>query len=326
MEVVSYSTFNSDCGCPKPHAQAVDAEGQALCSGDVCRYLHYYSPPQNGERPKFLVTEANGVGHKNYPCTNHRALIRDVRMHPFHSPFLLSTHSFQLLRDIPPLPSSPLHENDERLQRIYTDAATRLVLSYVPGAEQVKVFDQTVRRASTSIKQNRPVRKVHVDQTPTAAALRAKRHLSAQDAEQVEQGRLRLRIINVWRPLVGPVTDHPLCLAESASVPESDLVEVDHVYHDRIGQTYAVRAGGVENNAPHETQYAHRFWYLSSMNVTDAWLIQIFDSVRDALDRRLRCPHASFEFLEEGSSCGQQSQREGKLRASVEVRCLVLGG
>jgi hypothetical protein len=319
MDTGSYSTVNAECGCPEPHDQAVDDESQPPWTGDVCRHLHYYSPPLNNERPKFIVTESNGVGYKNYPCINHPVLIRDLRMHPSHLPFLLSTHSFQLLRNIPPCAAEIL--DDEHMQEIYTASAAQIVLAHVPGARSVTVFDQTFRRASTSIKQNRPVRKVHVDQTPNAAKLRAKRHLSPQEADEVEQGKLRLRIINVWRPLAGPVVDHPLCLAESSSVAEEDLVEVDHRYVDRVGQTYAVRK-------PSQPGSAHRFWYLSAMEITDIWLIQCFDSSRDTLGRRLRCPHASFEFLEERTTncCGQQSRREGRQRASVEVRCLVLGG
>jgi len=309
----------------------VPTPGAPIASGDVYRLLHFYSPPPNHEAPVFRVTEANGVGHKNYPCLECRVLIRDVRHH-YDSrhrpiPFILASHGFQLLRNVRRPTSAEAHDaaapssasmDEEGMKKLYGDAAVRQIFEHVPGAQKVIVFDQTVRRAAATTLLNRPVRKVHIDQTPQAAMLRAKRHLDPKDSAAVESGALRLRIINVWRPLSGPVSDHPLCMAESMSVPEDDLVAVDHVYHDRIGQTYAVRFRPPALGA----EQSHRFWYFSNMEVTDVWLIQCFDSKRDGCNRRVRCPHASFELFESPGT----GNAEGMQRESIEVRCLVLGG
>ena len=263
--------------------------------------------------------EANGVGSKNYPCSSHPALIRDVRAHPDRAPFRLSVESFKLLRDLPPPPNVDI-TNDDQVKAVYSEVAKQLVLAHVPGIQEVVVFDQTVRRASADAKLSRPVKKVHVDQSFNAGFLRAEAHLPKEQADAVRQGRLRLCIINVWRPLRGPICDHPLCLAESPSIPDSDLVEIDHLYHHRKGETYHCRYRGVTD---------HRFWYLSSMETSDVWMIQCFDSMLDRHGRRRRCVHASFEMIESSDgSCESNAQgcQEGNSRESVEVRCLVLGG
>ncbi|KAF7545183.1 hypothetical protein G7Z17_g9365 [Cylindrodendrum hubeiense] len=285
--------------------------------GDVIRPLHFFSPPPNNERPVFTVTESNGVGFKNYPCSSHLVLIRDVRRHPNRATFRLAIESFALLRLQPQPPGVDLSDDDQ-VQAAYSLAARELILTHVPGAQNVFVFDRTIRRASATAKLNRPVKKVHVDQSARAAILRAQQFLPEKQTEAVKQGKLRLRIINVWRPLRGPITDHPLCLAESPSVEEENLIKVDHIYPHREGETYHCRYRGMTD---------FRFWYLSAMETTDVWMIQCFDSVKDSHGRRRRCAHASFEMVEtdpEGDIVSQAS--EGRLRESIEVRCLVLGG
>ncbi|KAH7141250.1 hypothetical protein B0J13DRAFT_54774 [Dactylonectria estremocensis] len=292
----------------------------ALQGGDVIRPLHFFSPPPNNEKPSFTVTEPNGVGFKNYPCSSHPVLIRDVRGHPRHEPFSLGVESFALLHSQPCPPGVDI-SNDDQVRDAYTDEAKALAMAHVEGVESVHIFDSTIRRASAAAKMNRPVKKVHVDQSARAAILRAQQFLPAEQVEAIEQGKLRLRIVNVWRPLRGPITDHPLCLAESPSVPEDDLVSVDHIYPQGDGETYHCKYRGMTD---------HHFWYLSAMEVTDVWLIQCFDSVRDSHGRQRRCAHASFEMIETdpgGEGEGAVAQiLEGRLRESIEVRCLVLGG
>lgn len=289
-----------------------------LQGGDVIRPLHFFSPPPDNEKPTFTVTESNGVGFKNYPCSSHLVLIRDVRGHPHRAPFRLGVESFALLRLQPQPPGVNLSDEDQ-VRKAYSQAARELVETYIPGAEDVIVFDRTIRRASATAKLNRPVKKVHVDQSARAAVLRAEQYLPAEQAQAIKQGKLRLRIINVWRPLRGPITDHPLCLAESPSVTEEDLIKVDHIYPHREGETYHCRYRGMTD---------FRFWYLSAMEATDVWMIQCFDSVRDSEGRRRRCAHASFEMIEPhpGEEDGAPMASEGQLRESIEVRCLVLGG
>lgn len=309
LDMESQGSTNMQRTYSNPLPETLDQPSSASISspgGDRIRPLHFYSAPPDGQKPFFKVTEANGVGFKNYACSSHPVLIRDVREHPTQRPFRLSVESFKLLRGLPAPPDIDISDDDQ-VKVAYSEIAKQLVRAHVPGVQDVVVFDQTVRRASADAKLNRPVKKVHVDQSFNAGFLRAQEHLPKEQADAVLEGKLRLRIINVWRPLHGPISDHPLCLAESASVPDSDLVEIDHIYHSRKGETYHCRYRGVTD---------HRFWYLSSMETSDGWMIQCFDSQLDPQGRRRRCVHASFEMIESNhDSCEVNGfSEEGKSR------------
>lgn len=47
-------------------------------------------------------------------------------------------------------------------------------------------------------------------------------------------------IHSVWRPLVGPIEDHPLAVADYRSVKPEDLVATDLLYPGHTGETYSV--------------------------------------------------------------------------------------
>jgi len=72
---------------------------------------------------------------------------------------------------------------------------------------------------------------VHVDQTPEAGISRVERHMREESQRLL---RTRVQIVNVWRPLVGPVVDSPLgvCHAESLNW-DKDLVVGKLLYRDR---------------------------------------------------------------------------------------------
>ena len=51
----------------------------------------------------------------------------------------------------------------------------------------------------------------------------------------------RVRIINVWRPLKGPVQCTALAFADSKAVSDEALISVEHRYLDRTGETLPVK-------------------------------------------------------------------------------------
>ena len=77
-------------------------------------------------------------------------------------------------------------------------------------------------------------------------------------------------IVNVWRPIRGPLRDAPLAVCDATSVVFSDFVPSDLVYRDRTGETYRVTY-----NPP------HRWFYVPEMRVDEAILIKCFDSAED---------------------------------------------
>lgn len=120
------------------------------------------------------------------------------------------------------------------------------------------------------------------------------------DAPELLKG--RYRIINVWRPLNGPVYSHPLAFADTSTVHDEDLVGVEHRYPNRTGETAAVKFD--------EDQ---KFYYWSGMENDERLFLLCFDS--DVEGRRV--PHTA--FVDHRTPDGAPG------RESIEVRALVFG-
>lgn len=177
----------------------------------------------------FEVTDPSGAGRKNYGHNPMPVLIRDIR--GCETQFSPMQHSFAAISE--DQPEIIDLENVEDVKERYSLGAVNSIVKHVPASEKVVVFDSTIRRASPKEKLCRPVRKVHIDQTPQGVLQRIRKHLSDHEAAEMQAGRLRVRLINVWRPLSGPVVDHPLAVAESLTINDVDLVEVKHVYPEK---------------------------------------------------------------------------------------------
>jgi hypothetical protein len=92
--------------------------------------------------------------------------------------------------------------------------------------------------------------------------------------------RRRFAVINLWRPIQGPLEEAPLALCDASSVASQDLIPSALVYPDRVGETY-----GVVHNP------RHRWFYFPNQQRDEALLIKCYDSD----ERRARfTPHGSF--------------------------------
>jgi hypothetical protein len=126
------------------------------------------------------------------------------------------------------------------------------------------------------------------------------RDLLPEEAEELLRG--RVQVINLWRPLFGPLRDFPLAVADARSSTPDELVPSDLVYRDRVGETYSVRYSP-----------RHRWFYVPDMQPDEALLLKCFDS---ALDGRARfAPHTAFQDPTAGPNV--------RPRASIELRALV---
>src|SRR5262245_27639837 len=107
--------------------------------------------------------------------------------------------------------------DDEEVTRIYYAEAEAL-LKRLTGADRVHVFDHTVRRRIPGSEDRRsdaprqPVPRVHVDHTEMSGPQRV-RDLLPDEAEQLLHG--RVQIINLWRPIRGPLRDAPLAVCDA---------------------------------------------------------------------------------------------------------------
>jgi len=112
----------------------------------------------------------------------------------------------------------------------------------------------------------------------------------------------RVQVINLWRPIRGPLRDAPLAVCDASSVAPGDLVPSDLVYQNRVGETY-----GVTYNP------AHRWFYVPEMQPDEALLLKCFDS---EVDGRARfAPHTAFE--------DPTAPADVLPRESIEIRTLV---
>ena len=175
------------------------------------------------------------------------------------------------------------------------------------GAHRVLIFDHTIRRRLPGQCENspgarQPVARVHVDQTDLSGVERVRRHLP-DEADSLLAG--RVRIVNLWRPIRGPVLDHPLATADGGSLAPPDLVATDLLYPERTGETYSVTFNP-----------AHRWYYWSGMQPDEVLLLKCYDSARDG---RVRLsPHTAFADPRVDASAPP--------RQSIELRALVFGG
>ena len=106
--------------------------------------------------------------------------------------------------------------DEDELQRVYYPEAERLVAE-VTGATRVLVFDHTVRRRvwggvdRSAGTPRQPVTVAHNDYTIKSGPQRV-RDLMGEEAEELLSR--RFEIVNVWRPIRGPLRDAPLAVCE----------------------------------------------------------------------------------------------------------------
>jgi len=276
----------------------VNFQGLQIPRGPVTASLSFYGPPKDGSRPyNYVEPQAEGVPQRNFGEEWHDVHLNDLRGQ--EAKFNLDNNAFETLSNV----KSDEHDfsDDEKLKNVYYPEVEKMLLDVLPGANRVLLFDHTIRRSGPGASRT-PVVRVHIDQTPSSAEARVRHHVP-EEADQLLQG--RYRIINVWRPLNGPVMAHPLAVADSATVDDGDLVGVEHIYPDRIGET-----AGVKHN-PNQNWY-----YWSGMKNEDRLLLKCFDS-DETVGQWGRVPHTAFVH---------PNTPEGAIgRESIEVRALVFG-
>jgi hypothetical protein len=221
----------------------------------------------------------------------HDVLVQDGRGR--ESEFTLDRNGFTLLR-------SPTQVRDfysrEEVKAVYYPEVERLLRDAL-GASRVVVFDHNVRNSGRD-DLAQPSRRVHNDHTVNSAPRRVRDHLR-EDAEELLKH--RFGIVNVWRPIRGPVLDSPLALCDARSFTDADLIPSDLVYRHVRGETSSV-----------EFKPEHRWYYFSQMKPDEVLLIRIHDSADDGRAR------LSFHISFENPAAPGAPPRE-----SIEVRALL---
>jgi hypothetical protein len=240
--------------------------------------LNYLAPM--AERPRTYTYEPPaGTPRSNTRHAAHEVPIHDARA--IATDLSLDREGFAVLRH-----ASAVRDfwDADELRPVYYPEVQRLVAE-ATGASKVYIFDHTLRRRVRGLDDRapgtprQPASFVHVDHTAKSGPQRV-RDFFGTEAETLLRG--RVQVINLWRPIRGPLRDAPLAVCDATSVAPSDLVASDLVYRDRVGETYAVTYNP-----------AHRWYYVPAMQPDEALLLKCFDSATDG--RARFAPHTAFE-------------------------------
>jgi hypothetical protein len=259
--------------------------------------LNYLAPM--AERPRSYAHEPPpNVPRTTVVNVGFKVPIRDAR--PIAGAITLDRHGFKLVKH-----RSAVRDfyDDEEVKRVYYPEAERL-LEAATGASKVFIFDHTTRRRVPGSEDQRdgmrqPVSRVHVDHTAKSGPQRV-RDLLSGEAPHLLQG--RVQIINVWRPIKGPLLDAPLAVCDASSVEPEDLIPSDLIYPNRIGEIYSV-----------SYRPSHRWFYFREMRAEEALLLKCYDSKTDG--RARFAPHTAFTDPE--------TPTDAPPRESIELRSLV---
>jgi hypothetical protein len=260
--------------------------------------LNYLLPTT--DRPRtYTYDPPAGVPRTTTVNEPHRVQIADAR--PILAEVSLDEEGFGLVRH-----RSAVRDfyDDEEVKRVYYREAEQL-LKELTGADRVHVFDHTVRRRVPGGEDRRgdaprqPVPRVHVDHTIWSGPQRV-RDLLPDEAEGLLRG--RVQIINLWRPIRGPLRDAPLAVCDARTVKPEQLIASDLVYQHRVGETYSVTFDP-----------EHRWYYVPEMKADEVLLLKCYDSATDG--RARFAPHTAFE--------DPTTPPSAPPRESIELRTLV---
>ena len=106
--------------------------------------------------------------------------------------------------------------DDKEVRGVYYPAVEAFLKATLK-ADRVFIFDHTVRKRVEGAADVRgagprqPATRVHVDQTDLSGANRVREHLP-DEADELLKG--RVQVINLWRPIRGPLRDAPLAMLD----------------------------------------------------------------------------------------------------------------
>jgi hypothetical protein len=165
------------------------------------------------------------------------------------------------------------------------------------GAVRVVAFEHDVRCAGKAGQGGvrTPVKAVHDDYTEKSSPDRARLYLG-DEAEILLKSRYEL--VNVWRPVSGPVLESPLAVCDARSIAPQDVVPTEQgVKHEVYLFSFSPR---------------HRWFYFPRMDKDETLLIKCFDSLDNG--RARLTAHTAFD--------DPTTPANAPPRESIEVRTL----
>ncbi|KAI5477744.1 hypothetical protein MNV49_005933 [Pseudohyphozyma bogoriensis] len=249
------------------------------------------------------------------PTTNIDAwpvdtVITDVRsVEGFLWEFTVGKSGFQYVEH----KSEVLDEIDtkEGMDKYYKEIEA-LLLTTLPGAKRVQVFNNTVRRRKHNAPDSGlgrvpantgPVSRAHVDNTSMSGARRVLAEMG-DEGEELSKG--RCQIINVWRPLSYPAVDCPLAVLDYRTLDMNDLKATDLILSNEGGRK------GENFSLVHNPD--QKWYYMANQSPSEPVVFKIYDSHAGEGISKLT-PHSAFVNLD--------APVDALPRQSVEIRALV---
>jgi hypothetical protein len=273
-----------------------EISGATLSSRALTATINYLEP--SSERPRvYQCDPPPGVPLRSGSYADHSVTVRNGR--PLKGRLSLDREGFLLVD----APATFADFDDSKAVEARYYPENEALVKRLTGAARVVVFDHTLRRAPTAPAPRNgvrePVKRAHNDYTLKSGPQRV-RDLMGDEAPALL--RRRFAIVNVWRPITGPVEESPLGLCDALSIRPADLVPTDLIYRDRIGETYSLAYNP-----------EHRWYYFPRMRTDEVVLIKCYDSAEDGRAR----------FAAHGAFDDPTSPPNARRRESIELRTLV---
>ncbi|KAI1322276.1 hypothetical protein F5Y16DRAFT_387102 [Xylariaceae sp. FL0255] len=284
-------------------------------SNQVSSSMRFIEPWDQGIKgnPFIRMAPLPGLDPINFKWIDTPVVISNAR--PTLRHFTLDKHGFAYLDDpeglSPQLLQTLQNGNQDEVKAAYYPKVETLVKK-ATGAQRIIIFDHTFRRRNPARNktENRdgreqPATMVHCDQSVKGALNRLRQNLDPND-DYDSIVKKRVQMINVWKPLNGPVVDWPLAQMDYTTLNLGHVHPVDLLRgnNEHRGQTVAI--------AHHPDQ---KWWYLDHHRSDEVTMIKIWDSWGDRGVADM-CAHAAFEHPD--------TPEDAAPRESIEVRCLAL--
>lgn len=237
--------------------------------------------------------------------SNRREEVADPRTVPVHDAralageLTLDRNGLAFLREASAVTN---FQDPDQIENIYNPEVERQVKA-ATGASRVLVFDHTLRVADENKRRTEklrePVRIVHNDYTDKSGPQRVRDLLPPDEAEAMLKK--RYVYVNVWRSIHGTVEEAPLGICDWQSLKDDDMVLMDLVYTDRVGEI-------------HRTRYSpdHRWLYFPKMTPEEVILLKCYDTETDG--RARWTAHSAFD--------DPTSPPDAAPRQSIETRTI----
>ncbi|KAK4244753.1 hypothetical protein C7999DRAFT_17032 [Corynascus novoguineensis] len=250
-----------------------------------------------------------GVRRTNLSRKARPVVIRDFSTK--RDSFSTDVQGFELDSFPTSLSTSELRDTGAIETRYHREAEAYLTRKY--EAKKIFIFDTTIREARevASLPQDasvvlknkqkmRPAGDCHVDQSSGSVRRRIMHNFPDQGESLISNH--RVRVINIWRPLVWPYHSHPLAVCDWRSTVMTDYALADHTTPVWEGESLQV------HHNP-----AHQWWFAKRMDKDDVLLLKMYDS--EAEKQSSGTPHCSFDWKDEVVSAAP--------RVSMEIRAIV---